>query len=114
MLAAPLALTSATATLILLYMMRSSGRGASYRIGRAGCRATSKHMRPSQRAGLGTGKRLWRGRDVYFPRNRVLNGDFAKLSVGARVSFVEETGEKGAQASTVRLVGKHSLRPQNE
>ena len=50
------------------------------------------------------------GRDVYFHRNSVLNGDFAKLSLGARVSFVEEIGEKGPQASTVRLVGKHSLR----
>jgi len=45
----PRALTSARATLISLYTMRSSVRGASYRIGRAGCRATSKHMRPSQR-----------------------------------------------------------------
>ncbi len=51
------------------------------------------------------------GHDVYFHRNSVLNGDFAKLSVGARVSFVEEVGEKGPQASTVRLIGKHSLRP---
>jgi cold shock CspA family protein len=50
------------------------------------------------------------GRGVYFHRNSMLNGDFAKLSLGARVSFVEEIGEKGPQASTVRLVGKHSLR----
>ena len=50
------------------------------------------------------------GRDVYFHRNSVLNGDFPKLSLGARVTFVEEMGEKGAQASTVRLTGKHGLR----
>ena len=56
MLAAPRALTSAIATLISLYMMRSSALGASDRIGRAGCRATSKHMRPSQRAEL----RIWK------------------------------------------------------
>jgi hypothetical protein len=40
----------------------------------------------------------------------VLNGDFAKLSVGALVSFVEEMGEKGPQASTVQLIEKHSMR----
>jgi len=46
-------------------------------------------------------------RDIYFNRNSVLNGDFEKLTVGAEVSFVEEQGEDGPQASTVRLVGKH-------
>ena len=51
------------------------------------------------------------GRDVYFHRNSVLNGGFAQLSPGARVTFAEEMGEKGPQASTVRLIGKHSLRP---
>ena len=50
------------------------------------------------------------GRDVYFHRNSVPDGDFPKLSLGARVTFVEEMGEKGAQASTVRLTGKHGLR----
>jgi cold shock CspA family protein len=32
---------------------------------------------------------------------------FARLDVGSEVAFVEETGEKGLQASTVRLLGKH-------
>ena len=50
------------------------------------------------------------GREVYFHRNSVLDPGFAHLSVGARVSFAEEMGEKGVQASTVRLLGKHSLR----
>jgi cold shock CspA family protein len=49
------------------------------------------------------------GREIYFHRNAVLNGGFARLSVGSEVRFVEENGEKGAQASTVRLVGKHHL-----
>ena len=49
------------------------------------------------------------GREIYFHRNAVLNGGFARLSVGSEVRFVEEDGEKGAQASTVRLVGKHHL-----
>jgi len=49
------------------------------------------------------------GREVYFHRNAVLNGGFARLSVGSEVRFVEEDGEKGVQASAVRLIGKHHL-----
>jgi cold shock CspA family protein/ribosome-associated translation inhibitor RaiA len=44
------------------------------------------------------------GREVYFHRNSVLNGGFRDLTVGSRVAFVEERGDKGAQASTVRRV----------
>ena len=50
------------------------------------------------------------GREIYFHRNSVLNGEFAKLSVGSRVTFAEEIGDKGPQASTVKLMGKHSLK----
>jgi cold shock CspA family protein len=50
------------------------------------------------------------GHEVYFHRNSVLNGAFNKLSVGTRVTFAEEAGEKGPQASTVRLLGKHGMR----
>ena len=50
------------------------------------------------------------GREIYFHRNSVLNGGFVRLAVGSRVTFAEELGEKGAQASTVRLLGKHALR----
>ena len=50
------------------------------------------------------------GQEVYFHRNSVLDNGFAQLRVGARVTFAEEVGEKGPQASTVRLVGKHGLR----
>jgi cold shock CspA family protein len=42
------------------------------------------------------------GREIYFHRNSVLNADFDQLEVGAQVYFVEEAGEKGPQASTVR------------
>ena len=49
------------------------------------------------------------GQEIYFHRNSVLNGGFAHLAVGSRVTFAEESGEKGAQASTVRLLGKHAL-----
>lgn len=46
-------------------------------------------------------------RDIYFNRNSLLSGDFEKLTVGSEVSFAEEQGEHGPQASTVRIVGKH-------
>jgi cold shock CspA family protein len=47
------------------------------------------------------------GREIYFHRNSVLNGGFARLKSGAAVAFAEEDGEKGPQASTVRPLGKH-------
>lgn len=43
------------------------------------------------------------GRQLYFHRNSVLGGEFDQLHVGTRVGFSEEPGEKGPQASTVRL-----------
>jgi cold shock CspA family protein len=50
------------------------------------------------------------GQEIYFHRNSVLDGDYANLAVGSRVTYAEEMGEKGPQASTVRLMRKHSLR----
>jgi cold shock CspA family protein len=49
------------------------------------------------------------GLELYFHRNSVLD-DPKRLEPGARVSFAEEMGDKGPQASTVKLVGKHKLR----
>jgi cold shock CspA family protein len=49
------------------------------------------------------------GREIYFHRNSVLNEAFPRLRLGTAVAFAEEEGEKGPQASTVRLVGKHLL-----
>lgn len=49
------------------------------------------------------------GREIYFHRNSVADGKFNALSVGAEVRFVEVAGEKGPQASTVSLIGKHHL-----
>jgi len=43
------------------------------------------------------------GREIYFHANSVLGGKFSSLKTGDRVSYHEESGEKGAQASTVRL-----------
>jgi cold shock CspA family protein/ribosome-associated translation inhibitor RaiA len=50
------------------------------------------------------------GNEIYFHRNSVLNGGFGELKVGSRVTFAEEAGDKGPQASTVKLMGKHSLK----
>jgi cold shock CspA family protein len=44
---------------------------------------------------------------VYFNRANVLDDAFDELTVGTPVAFVEEKGEKGPQASTVRVLGKH-------
>lgn len=49
------------------------------------------------------------GREVYFHRNSVVNGGFEELGVGAEVRFEEEEGDKGPQASTVHVVGKHHI-----
>jgi ribosomal subunit interface protein len=43
------------------------------------------------------------GREIYFHRNSVLNGGFESLRIGIAVSFVEEDGDLGPQASTVHL-----------
>jgi len=45
-------------------------------------------------------------RDIYFHKNSVLNGGFSKLKKGMVVRFVEEQGEKGAQATSVHLAEK--------
>jgi cold shock CspA family protein len=50
------------------------------------------------------------GHEVYFHRNSVLDGAYNRLTVGTHVTFAETMGEKGPQASTVKLLGKHSLR----
>jgi ribosomal subunit interface protein len=43
--------------------------------------------------------------EVYFHRNSVLNAKFEKISVGTKLRFAEEDGEKGPQASTVHVLG---------
>jgi cold shock CspA family protein len=50
------------------------------------------------------------GREVYFHKNSVLDGSTRQVAPGARVTFCEEMGEKGPQASTVKVLGKHGLR----
>lgn len=50
------------------------------------------------------------GEEIYFHRNSVLDDGFSRLTVGLRVTFAEESGDKGTQATTVKLLGKHGLR----
>lgn len=53
------------------------------------------------------------GRDVYFHRNSVLNNDFDRLSPGTGVHYSEEMGDKGLQASSLRIVSKPGARRDN-
>lgn len=69
--------------------------------------ATVRRILPDEGYGfLETGD----GRELYFHQNSVLDGGFTRLKPGTRVVFVEEMGDKGPQASTVRPAGKHGLR----
>jgi ribosomal subunit interface protein len=49
------------------------------------------------------------GRLIYFHSNSILDADFDKLELGMEVRFDEEPGERGPQASTVHVVGKHHI-----
>ncbi len=49
------------------------------------------------------------GREIYFHRNSVVNAEFDGLAIDAEVRFVEEAGDKGPQASSVFLIGKHHI-----
>jgi ribosomal subunit interface protein len=45
------------------------------------------------------------GREIYFHRNSVVDGDFDLIRIGDRVRFDESAGERGPQASTVHVAG---------
>lgn len=53
------------------------------------------------------------GQEIYFHRNAVVGAAFEKLTVGAevRVSVHEGESDKGPQAGTVKLIGRHHLGP---
>lgn len=53
------------------------------------------------------------GREIYFHANSVINNRFKALKLGSKVRFAEELGEKGPQASTVRLITKAQVAPFN-
>jgi len=50
------------------------------------------------------------GEEIYFHRNSILGAKLSELKIGSRVVFSQEIGEKGPQATTVKLLGKHALR----
>ena len=47
------------------------------------------------------------GRDIYFHRNSLIGVAIDDLAIGTELRFVEEAGEKGPQASSVFVIGKH-------
>lgn len=49
------------------------------------------------------------GQEIYFHKNSVLGRSFERLKVGTLVRFVEERGENGPQASTVRVLPKQRV-----
>ena len=49
------------------------------------------------------------GDEVYFHQNSLLNCALRDLEVGSEVRLIEHMGDKGLQASSVRLIGKHHL-----
>lgn len=48
------------------------------------------------------------GRELYFHRNSVAGDGFERLSLGERVSYAEEEGESGPQASAVKPLGERA------
>lgn len=52
------------------------------------------------------------GREVYFHKNSVLEPGFNRIRVGAEVYYAEEQGEKGPQATTVRLASRRAVMEQ--
>lgn len=51
------------------------------------------------------------GRHIYFHKNSVLHNAFERMAVGSLVSFAEEKGDVGPQASTVKMVRHKSAEP---
>jgi cold shock CspA family protein/ribosome-associated translation inhibitor RaiA len=46
------------------------------------------------------------GREIYFHRNSLVENDFDRLEIGTGVRWDEEEGEKGPQATSVRIMDK--------
>jgi cold shock CspA family protein len=46
------------------------------------------------------------GQQIYFHKNSSLHNEWDRLQVGTGVRFVEETGDKGLQASSLEIVDK--------
>ena len=48
------------------------------------------------------------GRELYFHRNSVLHNEFERLELGDCVTFSEEEGQRGPQASSVKRTGERA------
>ena len=46
------------------------------------------------------------GQEIYFHKNSFLGNDFDRLDIGTGVQWHEEEGDKGPQATTVRIINK--------
>ena len=53
------------------------------------------------------------GHDIYFHINSII-GSPSQIRYGTRVTYFEQLGEKGPQASMVRPMGKHGMRAPTE
>lgn len=51
------------------------------------------------------------GLEIYFHANSIVDGTYDDVDVGTEVRFTvaEKEGEKGPQASSVHIIGKHHL-----
>jgi len=49
------------------------------------------------------------GREIYFHKNSLINETFEHTEPGMEVRFTEEQGERGPQASSVHVTGKHHV-----
>ena len=94
------------------FMKPSMKCAGAYRTTRAGRKARSRTLRRWLRV---SGKEIFPdrgygfletadGRDIYFNQASVLDGHFDRLRVGTRVQFAEESGDKGPQASTLKVI----------
>lgn len=50
------------------------------------------------------------GREIYFHKDSVLNQAFTHLKVGAAVTYAEEAGDQGPQASSVKITARQGAR----
>ncbi len=50
------------------------------------------------------------GREIYFHKNTLSGKEFNRLEIGTGVRWVEQEGDKGPQASSVRIVDKRGSR----
>lgn len=60
--------------------------------------------------GYGFLKTIATGQEIYFHRHSVSGDEFDHLKVGTGVQFMEEQGDKGAQATSVRIVNQSGSR----